>query len=166
MKKTVKTSVVGMMMAAALVAPVHAADVANSTGTMEVTYTEPNNYVISIPSSVTLKKGEEVSTSITATTMNIEPGFQVKVSINNGIDNGSVTLTREGESETTTSKVSLTTGGTAIADKAIIATFEGQNTKVTSDGTLFFEGLSDDLKAGIWKGQIIFSISVEQNRPI
>lgn len=166
MKKTVKTSVVGMMMAAALAAPVHAADVANPTGTMDVTYTEPNNYVISIPSSVTLKKGEEVSTSITATTMNIEPSHEVQVSIKSGINNGGVTLTREGGSETTTSKVSLTTGGDAIADKAIIATFEGQDTTVTNDGTLFFEGLSDGLKAGTWKGQIIFSISVEPNGSI
>lgn len=161
MKKTVKTSVVGMMMAAALAAPVHAADVANPTGTMDVTYTEPNNYVISIPSSVILEKGNEVSAPITATIINIEPSYEVQVSINNGIDNGSVTLTREGGSETTTSKVSLTTGGDAIADKAIIATFEGQDTTVTSGGTLYFSALPTDLAAGKWTGTITFSVSVE-----
>lgn len=166
MKKTVNTSVVGMMMAAALVAPVHAAD--NTTkGTMEVTYTEPNKYIVSIPSSVDLTK--QSSSTITSKEINIEPGKQVEVKISNGINaDGKVTLTREKAvaADTTTSTVSLTENGQAIAADAVVATFEGQITTDTPGGTLYFSALPTDLAAGTWKGQIIFSISVELIRPI
>lgn len=166
MKKTVKTSVVGMMMAAALVAPVHAAD--NTTeGTMEVTYTEPNKYIVSIPSSVDLTK--QSSSTITSKEINIEPGKQVEVKISNGINaDGKVTLTREKAvaADTTTSTVSLTENGQAIAANAVVATFEGQNTTVTSGGTLYFSALPTDLAAGTWTGTITFSVSVADITPV
>lgn len=161
MKKTVKTSVVGMMMAAALVAPVHAAD--NTTeGTMEVTYTEPNKYIVSIPSSVDLTNVK--STTITSKDINVEPEKQVEVRISKGINSdGKVTLTREKgvAADTTTSTVSLTENGPAIAADAVVATFEGQITTDTTGGTLYFSALPTDLAAGKWTGTITFSVSVE-----
>ena len=166
MKKTVKTSVVGMMMAAALVAPVHAAD-NTAEGTMNVTYTEPNKYIVSIPSSVDLTK--ETSTKITSKEINIAPGKQVEVKILSGINSdGKVTLNREkGEpSDVTESTVSLAENGQAIAENAIVATFEGQSTAVKTGGTLYFSALPDNLAAGEWKGQITFSVSVEDIKPV
>lgn len=165
MKKTVKTSVVGMMMAAALVAPVHANN--TTAGTMDVTYTEPNKYIVSIPSSVDLTNVK--STVITSKDINIEPEKQVEVKISNGINaDGKVTLTREkGEpSDVTESTVSLTENGQAIAADAVVATFEGQNTTVTSGGTLYFSALPTDLAAGTWTGTITFSVSVADITPV
>ena len=163
MKKRITTGAVAMMMAGVMMIPVQATDITGSgpnKAETSVTYTEPNKYTIKIPSSVELKTSDETSASITATSMNIESGKKLQVSVSSGISEGKVTLTRTGATDNTTSTVSLTSEGAGISNNTVVATFAGQSTDVITGGTLYFSALSDNLNAGEWNGQITFQIEV------
>lgn len=75
-------------MAAALAAPVHAADVANPTGTMEVEYKQASSWVVSIPKT-TLSATNNTEQSVTASSINMRPEqtLQVKIKDINPIGN-------------------------------------------------------------------------------
>jgi len=148
------------MLVVAMAAPVAASE------TLTVTYQQPNAYTVVIPADVTLTVGEE-TVSITALNMNVEPTKRVSVEVASGITvtdpsiGGEVTLARANSTDITKSVVSLTAGGTGISVNEEVATFKDQDTTVATGGTLHFAGLANNLKAGAWSGQVVFSISVK-----
>ena len=156
MKKKLIASVMSMMMIVAMAMPVTASQ------QMVVTYTEPNDYIISIPAVVMLQVGTEtVADTIKATKMNVAPNQAVYVMVTGGLDSQGVLLTRDNSVNTTTSGVSLTSGGLNIVTGTEVARFVDQNlTAEAGGGTLHFEGLDADLRAGLYRGQITFSIGV------
>ena len=150
----------GLLAAAAL--PVSAAG-----NSMNVVYTEANNFVISIPAEIDLKQSKEAT--ITSTTMNVKPGQHVEVTISAGIADGKVTLKRtedaQGAEEQITSLVTLAQGElTGIAADAVVAEFQGQTLTPSAKGKLYFADpepvVGDVLKAGNYAGSITFAISV------
>lgn len=156
----------GVVMAAVMMGsvavPVLAAETdPNAPQPMNVKYNEPNVYQITIPGEVTLGTAETTAT-ISATKMNIAPGKMVKVTVQSGLTNGAVTLTREKSTDTTTSTVSLKPGGQAVVDSSTlaVAAFESQKTTAYVGGTLYFSALPSGLAAGDWTGQIVFSIEL------
>lgn len=158
MKRKIVSSLAALLLVGAMAVPVSANQAESQTN---VTYTEPDNYMISIPAEVKLSTSQEVSASITATEMNISPKGKLRVRIKGGIEDGKVTLTREGASDTTKSTVSLASGGTGIdVVDTVVAEFQGQSTKAVTGGTLYFSKLPSDLKAGTWNGQITFAIGI------
>lgn len=162
MKRKVAACLMAGMMMGGMVLPVNAA----GTKDMKVTYTENSVYEINIPAEVALST-TETQANIKATKMNVAPNETVKVKVNSGITNGAVTLKRADSTDTTTSKVSLTSGGEGIAADAVVASFQRQNTTPDQGtGTLYFSALSKDLAAGSWAGQIVFSIELVTQEPI
>ena len=161
MKKKIIAGIMSMMFVVAMALPVAASD------TLTVTYQEPNAYTVVIPADVTLTVGTDKTVSITATDMNVEPTKRVSVEVASGIAvtdpsiGGEVTLARANSTDETTSVVSLTSGGTGISVNEEVATFKDQDTTVATGGTLHFAGLANDLNAGAWSGQVVFSISVK-----
>lgn len=146
-----------IILGAVMVTPVYAAE------EMEVIYTEPNEYEISIPSSVTLQSEADTNTAITASKMNISPRSRVLVKVTGGINAGKVTLTRTDASDTTSSTVSLTPGGSGIDVNDTVAEFRNQTITPSYGGSLYFTGLESNLKAGTWGGKLVFTISVQQD---
>lgn len=167
MKKRLVMGMMSAVLMAGMVLPVHAAN--TTEGDMDVSYTEANVYVISIPQSVTLQQGEETAAQqIKGTSINIEPGKEVQVKVSNGIDNGAVFLALEGgtDADKVTSTVSLTSAGAGIDSSTVVAKFSGQSKDpAAGTGTLYFTGLPDDMKAGTWKGQLTFTVSLEGVTP-
>lgn len=166
MKKRLVMGIMSTALMAGMVLPVHAAN--TTGGSMDVSYTEANVYVISIPSSVTLQQGQETTAEqIKATSMNVAPDKEVQVKVSAGIENGVVSLTLEnGESsDEVTSIVSLTSAGAEIDSNTVVAKFSGQTTTPVSGGTLYFSGLQNGMKAGTWKGQLTFTVSLVDVTP-
>lgn len=156
MKRKAAAYLMAGVMVGGMVFPVQAAE----NQQMEIKYTEPSAYEIRIPAEVALSK-TETQAEITAANMNVAPNEAVNVKVNSGIENGAVTLTRDGSTDTTTSKVSLTSSGEGLAADAVVASFQSQNTTPDAGtGTLYFAGLPEDLAAGSWSGQIVFSIEL------
>lgn len=143
---------------------------ANTTSpqSVTVTYTQGNEYIISIPPRVNLSLDKDISYSITADKINIAPDKKVQVSVASGISDGKVTLTRINSSgnDTITSTVSLSDGGKGIADNETIAVFKEMDSTPETGGTLYFTALNkalakgEELKAGDWSGTLTFSIAV------
>ena len=157
-KSQLIAQVIGIIiLGTAMGTPVHAAE------EMEVTYTEPSEYEISIPSSVTLASEADTNTAITASKMNISPRSRVLVKVTSGINAGKVTLTRTDASDTTSSTVSLTPGGSGIDVNDTVAEFRNQTITPSYGGSLYFTGLESNLKAGTWAGELVFTISVQQD---
>lgn len=167
MKKRLVMGIMSAALMAGMVLPVHAEN--TTGGSMDVSYTEENVYVISIPQSVTLQQGTgTTSEQITGTSINIAPNKEVQVKVSAGIDNGAVSLTLDGgtDADKVTSKVSLTSGGTGIDSSTVVASFSGQSKDpAAGTGILYFAGLPEDMKAGTWKGQITFTVSLADVTP-
>lgn len=166
MKKRLVMGIMSAALMAGMVLPVHAEN--TTGGNMDVNYTEANVYVISIPSSVTLQQGKETAAQqIAGTDINIAPDKEVQVKVTGGIENGAVTLALEngGAADKVTSTVSLTSAGTGIDSSTVVAKFSGQTTTPVSGGTLYFSGLQKDMKAGTWKGQLTFTVSLADVTP-
>lgn len=167
MKKKLVMGMMSAVLMAGMVLPVHAEN--TTGGNMDVNYTEANVYVISIPPSVTLQQGEETAAEqIKGKSINIAPDKEVQVKVTGGIDNGAVSLTLEdGEtSDKVTSTVSLTSAGTGITSDTVVAKFSGQSKDPASGtGTLYFTGLPKEMKAGTWKGQLTFTVSLADVTP-
>ncbi len=167
MKKRLVMGIMSAALMAGMVLPVHAEN--TTGGKMDVSYTEANVYVISIPKSVTLQQGQETTAEqIKATSMNVAPDKEVQVKVSAGIENGVVSLTLEnGESsDEVTSTVSLTSAGVGIDSNTVVASFRGQSLEPESGtGTLYFAGLPEEMKAGTWKGQLTFTVSLADVTP-
>lgn len=164
MKKTVKTSVVGMMMAATLVAPVHAADVANPTGTMEVEYKQASSWIVSIPKT-TLSATEKIEQSVKVNSINMRPEQKLQVKIT-GITDGVLTLTRKNDimSPTTTTTITISTdeaGINLIDENTVIAEYENQSNKPINNttGKLYFSAIPKDTKAGDYTGTVTYTMT-------
>lgn len=143
-----------LLLIAALAAPVLADETV-------VTYTKTSAYLISIPASVDLSDGPQ-KIMITATEMNLAPKRLLKVSVVSGITDGKVILKdKADETVTAESVVSFTEGGEGIADRQIVAVFEGTGLEPVENGTLYFSALPDDQQAGDYAGVITFSMAVE-----
>lgn len=155
MKKKAVSSAMALLLVGAMALPVHAEE-----KTTQVSYTEGNAYVVDIPATLELKRDVEKELNISMDSMNVEPTKKVEVKVKNGITGGAVTLTRQNATDTTTSKVSLTSGGTGITDNQVVAAFQDQTTTPTQGGTLYFAGLDSNLKAGTWTGNIVFEVNV------
>ena len=155
MKKKIIAGIMSMMFVVAMAVPVAASD------TLTVTYQEPNAYTVDIPANIVLKVGEDKTESITATDMNIEPTKRVSVEVASGIAGGEVTLARANSTDETKSEVRVMPEDVVLTNNHEVATFINQSTSPATGGTLHFAGLANDLKAGAWSGQIVFSISVK-----
>lgn len=153
----------GMAMAAVMMGSMAVPVLATGTtsnDTLKVGYTEPSTFTLNIPASVTLKETEEVSQSIGLSAINVATTEKVQIKVSSGISGGKVTLKDvEDPQNTHTSTVSLTSGGTEIADDAVVAAFEGTSTAATTGGTLFFSALGD-IPAGTYSGTIMFEAGI------
>lgn len=155
MKKKIVSSATALLLVGAMALPVHAEE-----KTTQVSYTEDNTYEVNIPATLKLERNVEKELNISMVSMNVEPTKKVEVKVNSGITDGAVTLTRQNATNTTTSKVSLTSGGKEITDNQVVAAFQDQATAPTQGGTLYFAGLDSNLNAGTWTGNIVFEVSV------
>lgn len=161
MKKSLITGMVSAALIMGMVLPVYADNTAG--GSMDVSYKEPNVYVISIPSEVILKQGEETQSEIKGTKINIEPDKEVQVKVTYGIEEGKVSLRLEkgGELDKVTATVSLTSRGGGIDKSTVVARFKERNSN-SEEGTgiLYFAGLPKDMRAGTWTGKLTFEVSL------
>lgn len=155
MKKKVVSSAMALLLVGAMALPVHAEE-----KTTQVSYTEGSTYEVNIPATLELERDVEKKLNISMDIINVEPTKKVEVKVNSGITDGAVTLTRQNATDTTTSTVSLTSGGTGIGNNEVVAAFQDQTTVPTQGGTLYFAGLDSNLKAGTWTGNIVFEVSI------
>lgn len=168
MKKKLIAGMMVAMMTVGMVMPVSAADPQPAaSGETKVSYTEGNNWNVTIPAKVDLYTDKGTSSQITASMVNIEPGRTLQISVSSGISGGKVTLNRENGDvgDTITSTVSLAESGTGIADDAVVAEFSGSQFEgtitPTSGGTLYFSKLEGtNIKAGSYTGTINFVMNV------
>lgn len=167
-KTMIKVSTCALM-AGMMMLPIQAEQ---TSGEMNLKYTEGNHWAVTIPSEVSLSTGSDSDSTITATEINIEPNKKLEVSVSTGVSNGQAVLTRKNGitgSDDVTTTVSLSTGGAGIADKEVVAEFSGtkKNTSISADknGTLYFSKLSakdgGTVKAGEYTGKITFLLEVK-----
>lgn len=125
-----------------------------------VDYTEASDYVLSIPSTVTVQKNSVTSFKIGATSVNTNPSQKVVVKATGGISSGKVTLTRSGGTTSTIQvTVSKTSGGTGITTSDSLAEFQDQSTTAISGGTIYFAAVGN-ANAGSYTGTITFTGSL------
>lgn len=146
-------------MALALVAPVHAADVANPTGTMEVEYKQASSWIVSIPKT-TLSATNNTEQSVTVSSINMRPEQKLQVKIT-GITDGVLTLTRN-DGVATTTKISTDEAETnLINENTVIAEYENQSNKPINNttGKLYFSAIPKDTKAGDYTGTVTYTMT-------
>ncbi|SHH57228.1 hypothetical protein SAMN02745196_00820 [Clostridium collagenovorans DSM 3089] len=156
-KRQIIAGAMGILMMSVVILPVHAE-------TMDVTYREPNNYTVTIPSSVDLSNGA-TSKQIEVKDVNLEPSREIKVKITQGVDsNGVVELSREDDTETkAVTTISITQSGTGIAKDTDFVSF-------TANGTqdLYFSDLEakngGTIKAGNYNGQLVFTVTAPEKK--
>lgn len=155
----------GVMMLGAMVLPVHAADKTTDTNNLSVTYTEPQNFTLSIPSGeVNLVTTENINVGVSD--VNILESKEIALKMTGGIDeSGNIELTDSSQTNRKAkTSLSLSDGGSAIVKDDVFAKF-------TSDGkkTLYFGELTDKdgsaTKAGSYTGTITFTATI-QNKAI
>lgn len=157
MKKKWIVALMAAVMTMGMAIPVSAEEVT-------VTYREPNAYTLSIPASVTLTD-QGGSAQVGEKDVNIEPNTKIDFKISAGVDdNGVIELTRENDTNTkAVTTVSVTSGGTGIAQNTIFAFF-------TADGTqdLFFTAPAaqngEQIKAGSYAGTITFTVEAPEKQ--
>ena len=130
--------------------------------TMSVTYRQPNEYTVTIPSSVALAKGGG-STKIEVKDVNIEPNTKIDFKISAGVgEKGAVELSRTDDADTkAVTTVSKTKGGEGIQAGAVFASFTANG----SQELFFTEAVAKDgseLKAGTYKGTLTFTVEAPQ----
>ena len=158
MKKRMFTGMLCMMMAVSMAVPVSAADTTPQNNQVDVKYEEASTFTLTIPADVTLSETEGAKGSVGLSAMNIETTEKVQIKVTEGIANGEVTLTDVKDSTNTcSSKVSLTKGGTGIASDAVIAEFTMDSSSLTAP--LYFSALGD-VPAGTYSGQIVYQASI------
>lgn len=132
----------------------------------EVTYNEPNNYVLVIPTSINIKEEKEIE--IGTAWHNIAPGEQLTISLsdtNEAIDNeGTISLKRERDipaSHTLSTKLTKDSGSTILkkGDLLVKATGKVDDRNVTK---FKFADLEGEKKAGQYKATINFVADVGQ----
>ncbi len=135
-----------------------------SAETSESATTDGATYTVSIPSQATAG-GNPVSISITEDTahpfdLGYDGQVNVKIIDDENIDNGVLTLTREGARNTITSALSV--NGTAFTDlNDNVATFTEAN-KDSSVSLSFAKPAEQNIPAGTYKGTVNFEISYTQ----
>ena len=156
-KNKMIVGMMGAMLFGAMVLPVHAEE-------MTVTYRQPNAYKITIPSSVDLSAGE-TSNKIEVKDVNLEPGKEIKVKISSGVNaNGVIELSREQDTNTkAVTTISTSKGGNGIALNTDFVSFT-----TNGEQTLYYSAIEakdgEQIKAGSYKGQIVFAVTApEQN---
>lgn len=153
-KKNIYTAgILSLAMIGTFMMPV---DAANTT----VNYTEASDYVLNIPTTVTVQKSSVTTFKIGATSVNTNPSQKVVVKATGGITSGKVTLTRSGGTASTIQvTVSKTSGGTGITTSDSLAEFQDQSTTATSGGTIYFAAVGS-ANAGSYSGTITFTGSL------
>lgn len=160
-KKKIMAGIMSAMLIAGMAVPVSAADQTNQNGNTTVTYTQENSYTVSIPAT-TLSSTAQTSQTVSATSVDIAPGYCLQVTIQ-GIEDGKVTLTRSDERATTTATVSTDADGLSIIDRdTVIAEFTGNSTAFANGttGMLYFSAISSGTRAGTYTGTITYQLSV------
>lgn len=126
-----------------------------------LTYLVDEDYVVTIPESVSLND----TISITSTKANTEPNKAVKVRISKGLTDGKVTLKREYDaSYSIQAPVYLNNSNDKVTSDTVIASFADVSADETGGTLTFGEPLSPDqkdVKAGKYKGSITFEIKYE-----
>lgn len=162
MKRKVAIGVASLMMTGMVFLPVHADD---TSADMDVSYSEPSTYTLSIPKSVILASDQAVSKQITATQMNVEPSRAVKVTVTGGLQPGGIIqLDRVGDSSTKVQSI-LSLNSTPVDSNTIVAQFEGEDLTPTIGGTLSFSKITpttgSNIKAGSYDGTVTFTMILE-----
>lgn len=166
MGKTMKKAMAGVMAVGMLSAGMVTAYAAEpQTGFMAVQYTKlhDSSFTLSIPSTVVLNETKEVQVTVGVTAIAVTDSEKVQIRVTKGIENGTVTLKgKEDESQTISSKVSLTAGntGNGIAADGVVAEFADGTTTATTGGTLYFAPVGENAKVGTYEGTITFSASI------
>lgn len=159
MKKKMIAGMMTAVLAAGMVMPVSAADTTPQENSVKVGYEEASTFTLTIPTAVTLSETEGAKGSVGLSAMNIETTEKVQIKVTEGIANGEVTLTDVKDSTNTcSSKVSLTEGGTGIASDAVIAEFTMDSTSL--EAPLYFSSLGKDVPAGTYSGKIVYQASI------
>lgn len=162
MKKIAAILTVGILCSMSVL-PIMAKNITEE-GTHEttLTYSVDEDYMVTIPESVSL----EDTISITSKKANTEPNMAVKVRISKGLTDGKVTLNRENDNAySITAPVFLNNTMGTVASDTVIASFSEVTDEITG-GTLTFGNPQapdgGDVKAGKYSGSIIFEISYEE----
>lgn len=161
MKKTV-----ALLLSAALLGtytlPAYAADASVDTeggsGNTTVTYSVNEEYVVTIPETVSLD-GQLVISSNKA---NTEPGMAVKVRISNLTEDGKAELARTGDTDYKIT-AQAKQNDAAISNASVVATF-ADVTENTLAAPITFEepaAESGEIKAGAYTGTLTFTINYE-----
>lgn len=169
MNKTILKVSTCIMMAGMMMLPIQAEQ---TSGEMNLKYTEGNHWKVTIPSEVSLSTTTATEQKITAKEINVEPTKKLEVSVSGGVSEGKATLTRKDGTlgnDDVISTVSLSSEGTGIADKEVVAEFSGtkKDTTILADknGTLYFSKLTakdgGTVKAGEYTGKITFLLEVK-----
>lgn len=161
MKKKLAAGILSMALAVGMVLQVSAADTKNLT----VTYTQGENYLLSIPASaqgLNLSTTQDVTTDVGVANVNLAPGRKIQVSVTAGVDgSGIVELTQTGGTAVLQSSLTLKETGAPVILNQTFAEF-------TTDGskTLNFSALktqdNSQVKAGSYSGTITFSADITQ----
>lgn len=129
---------------------------------MSVTYTEPQNFTLSIPiGEVDLSTTEDIPVGVS--NVNILSGKEIALKMTGGIDeSGNIELTDNSQQDRKAkTSLSLSKDGTAIVKDDIFAKF-------TKDGTatLYFGDLTDKdgtaTKAGSYTGTLTFTATIQE----
>lgn len=148
---------VGMIAAAAV--PAYATD-EEKTEQMTVSFEKKSSYLLNIPAQLELSDITGKAKAIGVNSINLPTNKKLQIKVSSGIKDGKVTLTDENDAANTcSSTVSLASGGTGIADNAVVAEFADMSTEATSGGKLYFSRL-ENVQAGTYKGTITFVASI------
>lgn len=145
-----------IILAAAMILPVHADE------NLQVTYQVANTYTVTIPATVTL--GDSAQNVNISAKHDIEPGKTLNVKVKSGINNSAIVLTRSGDSGTkANASVTAKKGSTTISNVSegtVLASFSGFSETSVTGGTLTISKPAS-AKAGTYSGTVVFSVAVE-----
>lgn len=167
MKKRIPAGITAAMMLGAMALTAGASDVGTDPQ-MEVVYEQPTTYTLSIPSDVTLTENGG-DTEVGVTDVNTKPDEKVQIKVKTGADGGKVTLTREGDGQTTVVSEVTDSNGQTVSNGTVVAEFQDMDTTAITvgaagDGTLSFgvikDGAGTTVKAGKYTGTLVFEGAV------
>lgn len=159
MTRKMLAGILAVGLTASAVVPAYATD--EKTGEMVVSFNKGASYELNIPATLMLTDITGASKAIGVRSINLPTDKKLQIRVSGGIQGGKVTLKdTNDETNTCSSIVSLESGGTGIADNAVVAEFEGMSTTPTNGGKLYFSKL-ENVQAGFYSATIVFTGSVK-----
>lgn len=158
--------IAGMMSAALLMAgmalPVYATTTNPQSDNINVSYTVPERYTLSIPAStngVTLSASDNVTTTVGVIDVSLLSGSEIQVSVTAGVDAaGTVELKQNGGTETIVSD--LTVDSSPVKINEVFATFTANSSKTLTFSPVQAKSPSTEMVAGDYSTTLTFSASI------